>query len=317
MRLVGIVGLVVTLLAVMVQSASASVVPATGHYHRYVALGDSYAAGPGIPIQYGTPAGCGRSSHNYPSLLAETLRVARFTDVSCGGATTANMTVPEQVSDGTNPPQFDALTPDTDLVTLTVGGNDIGFGEIVSACGALAATDPTGDPCQRHYTSGGTDELAARVAAVAPLLRNVLIGIRRRAPHATIMVVGPLRILPSTGGCYPEVPFATGDTSYLNRIQGLLSSVTEQQARITGALFVDSYRFSYGHDACEPAGQRWVEGVRPESPAAPLHPNATGMAAVAALSRLRLLIQVTEPAPRPRFGRDGGGEAAGNWPARR
>ena len=283
------VSLVLTLLAAMVQPVSASDIPATGHYHHYVALGDSYAAGPGIPIQYGTPAGCGRSSRNYPSLLASALRVARFTDVSCGGATTANMTAPEQMSDGTNAPQFAALTRDTDLVTLTVGGNDIGFSEIVSTCGALAATQPAGDPCQRHFTSGGTDELAARVVAVAPLIKNVIIGIRRRAPRAIIMVVGAPRILPSTGGCYPSVPFATGDTPYLNRIQGLLNSVTGQQARATGALFVDSYGLSYGHDACEPAGQRWVEGLQPQSPAAPLHPNAEGMAAVAAFCRVALV----------------------------
>lgn len=287
MRLVAMAGLVVALLAAMVQPASASNIPATGHYHHYVALGDSYAAGPGIPIQYG-PVGCGRSSHNYPSLLASALRVARFTDVSCGGATTASMTTPEHMSDGTNPPQFAALTRDTDLVTLTIGGNDIGFGEIVSTCGALAATQPAGNPCQRHFTSGGTDELATRIAAVAPLIKNVIAGIRKRAPHATIMVVGAVRILPSTGGCYPSLPFATGDTSYLNRIQGLLNSVTGQQARATGALFVDSYRFSYGHDACEPPWQRWVEGLQPQSPAAPLHPNVTGMAAVAAFCRLRL-----------------------------
>lgn len=292
MRVVAITSLIVTLLAATIQVSPAVVIPATGDVRHYVALGDSYAAGPGIPIQYGTPAGCDRSNHNYPSLLATALRVARFTDVSCGGATTANMNAPEQVPGGTDPPQFAALTSDTDLVTLTIGGNDIGFSEIVSTCSALAATDPAGDPCQRHYASGGTDELVARVAAVAPLIKNVLVGIRARAPHATIMVVGSLRILPSTGGCYPSVPFATGDTSYLNRIQGLLNSVTERQALATGPLFEDSYRFSYGHDACAPAGQRWVEGVRPDSPAAPLHPNAKGMAVVAALSLLRLLTDV-------------------------
>src|SRR5206468_2940895 len=99
----------------------------------------------------GTPAGCARSNHNYPSLMAGWLRFAKFTDVSCGGAQTKDMTSPQKVQGGVNPPQLDALTKDTRVVTLMIGGNDIGFGEILQTCGSLGASDPTGNPCEKHY----------------------------------------------------------------------------------------------------------------------------------------------------------------------
>lgn len=81
---------------------------------HYVALGDSYASGPGIPEQRADPIGCQRSTHNYPALLAQALGIRDYTDVSCGGARTDDMTAPQPVRLGPNPAQFDALRPDTD-----------------------------------------------------------------------------------------------------------------------------------------------------------------------------------------------------------
>src|SRR5436309_14551088 len=79
---------------------------------RYVALGDSYTAGPGIPRQTIESGGCRRSDHNYPHLVAAALEVARFTDASCAGATTAHMAAPQPLPGGlTNGPQLDALAP--------------------------------------------------------------------------------------------------------------------------------------------------------------------------------------------------------------
>ena len=96
---------------------------------KYVALGSSYAAGPGIPTQSGGV--CTRSSHNYPNLVAAKLKLS-LVDVSCSGATTANVLTTSQ---GTNPPQIDAVTSDTSLVTFTVGGNDIGYTATAFSCG--------------------------------------------------------------------------------------------------------------------------------------------------------------------------------------
>ncbi|MEV4316039.1 SGNH/GDSL hydrolase family protein [Actinocrispum sp. NPDC049592] len=256
----------------------------------YVALGDSYASGPGIPDQTGLPAGCTRSNHNYPSLLAQWLHLRNFTDVSCGGARTVDMTAPQQVQGGTNPAQFTALKKDTSLVTVMIGGNDIGFGEILATCGRLAAQDPAGNPCEQHYKATGKDELAARVAAVGPKIAAVLDGIRQRSPRAHIVVVGYLRILPAQGSCFPQVPFATGDGPYFDGIGQLLNRQLATQARRHGASFVNPYAFSSGHDACQPPDRKWVEGLNPTSPAAPMHPNAKGMLVVAALAVPSILL---------------------------
>jgi lysophospholipase L1-like esterase len=251
---------------------------------HYVALGDSYASGPGIPVQRADPVGCKRSTSNYPTRLAAVLRIRDYTDMSCGGARTGNMTAPQPVRLGSNPPQFDALRPDTDLVTLTIGGNDIDIGDLWASCARLGATDPPGDPCKRQATTGGTDRYAQRIAAAAPKVARVLEGIRARSPHARVLLVGYLRLLAAALGCYLVVPIARGDVAYLDTVERRLTAMLADQASHHGAVFVDSYAGSLGHDACQLPAAKWVEGTSPISPAAPLHPNATGMQAVANLT---------------------------------
>src|SRR3954452_11639020 len=92
----------------------------------YVALGDSYAAGPIIPLQI-KPYGCLKSDHTYAPLAAAGLKPLGLRDPSCSGAETDDMTHEQGVSPGPNPPEFDSLGGDTKLVTLQIGGNDIGF----------------------------------------------------------------------------------------------------------------------------------------------------------------------------------------------
>jgi lysophospholipase L1-like esterase len=262
---------------------------------RYVALGDSYAAGPLIPVQRIDSIGCRRSTSNYPALVAQALDISDFTDVSCNGATTENMTAPQQVPLGSNSPQFDALDPDTDLVTVTISGNDIGFTDIFLTCARLSSTNPLGNPCEQQATTGGTDIYAQRIAATEPKVAGVLEGIRQRSPEATVVLVGYLRILPPTGGCYPILPIARGDVPYLDGVQRQLTAMLAEQANDHSAIFVDSYAGSLGHDACQLPGAKWVEGTVPTSPATPIHPNAAGMQAVAALT----LDAVREPESSP------------------
>ncbi|KAA2254312.1 SGNH/GDSL hydrolase family protein [Solihabitans fulvus] len=249
---------------------------ATG-YHRYVALGDSYASGPFIPDQVGTPFGCFRSNHNYPSLVARGLGVGSFTDISCGGAATPDMTGSQSVLFGSNPPQFSALRPDTDLVTVSIGGNDIGFGGILLTCGSESLLNPFGSPCANHYG----DQLSQRIAATAPKVGAVLAGIHQRAPRARVVLVGYLRILPPSGGCWPVVPISRGDVPYLDSVEQQLNGMLAQQAAGHGATFVNPYAVSLGHDVCQAPWTKWVEGIVPTSPAFPVHPNATGMNVVA------------------------------------
>jgi lysophospholipase L1-like esterase len=244
---------------------------------RYASLGDSYTAGPLILRRVGSPAGCLRSSHNYPSLVAAAIGPSSFRDISCQGADTTSMTGPESVPLGTNPPQFRALTGRTSLVTLQIGGNNINFISIVINCTVRSFTDPFGSPCKGHYTSGGTDQLARAVTRTAPKVAKVLKGIHHRAPSARVLLVGYPVILPARGtGCWPLVPIAHGDVSYLRRIELKLNKMLATEAAAHGATYVDTYAASIGHDVCQPPGKKWVEGLVPTSPAAPFHPNALG-----------------------------------------
>ncbi len=255
--------------------------PGQAPVQRYVALGDSYAAGPLVPIPTGQPAGCLRSNQNYPSVVAKELDVADFRDVSCSGATTENITGPQSVPLGQNPPQLEAVTPDTQLVTISIGGNDIGFGDIVTECAKRSPLQPTGSACKDHYTAGGTDELAQRIDEAAPDVARVLDGIDERSPDARVLLVGYPAILPDEGpGCFPLVPYSPGDVDYLRGVEKRLNAMLADQASRSGAEFVDTYTPSIGHDACQPPGTKWVEGLVPTAPAAPVHPNALGMRAI-------------------------------------
>src|SRR3954470_23847327 len=111
-------------IAIAALAAAAGLASGAQGAPRYTALGDSYAAGPLIPLQL-PPFGCLKSSNNYAHLAQLTLRYAEFGDPTCSGAETGNMTQPQNVPPGPNPPQFDSLSKGTRLVTLEIGGNDI------------------------------------------------------------------------------------------------------------------------------------------------------------------------------------------------
>lgn len=247
---------------------------------NYVALGDSYTSGPLIPTQSGGL--CLRSDHDYASLTAAAIG-ASLTDASCSGATTVEMTQP-QTDDGItiNQPQLDSVTASTGLVTLGIGGNDIGFIDIIETCAEESLSNPFGSPCTAHYTSGGTDQLAADISAAAPKIGAVLAEIRSRAPGAKVYVVGYPDVLPEHGnGCWPIVPIAYGDVAYLRQTEKELDSMLAAEAAAYGDGYVDTYTPTIGHDVCQAVGTKWIEGLVPTSPAAPFHPNALGEAAMA------------------------------------
>ncbi|MDT7558241.1 MAG: hypothetical protein QOI68_2711 [Pseudonocardiales bacterium] len=258
-------------------AGQAAAAPGSDVSGEYVALGDSYTAGPLIPLQTGQPVGCLRSDHNYPSLVRAALHSSAFKDVSCSGSTTKEMSSPQSVTGGTNPPELDALSEHTDLVSLGIGGNDIGFASIIETCALKSPTKPLGAACRDYYNQGGRDQIADRIDATAPKVAAVLDEIDKRSPDAKVLVVGYPTILPDTGpGCFPVIPFSPGDVAYFRGIEKKLNAMLEQQAQDAGAEYVDTYRTSIGHDACKLPGTKWVEGLVPTSPAAPVHPNALG-----------------------------------------
>jgi lysophospholipase L1-like esterase len=244
----------------------------------YVALGDSYTAGPFIPKPAGAPAGCLRSDHAYPRVLAGALRMP-LRGASCSGATISKLTRSQEVIGGTNPPQLKRLSGDVSLVTLQIGGNDVDFIEILLRCVTVL---PFGSPCRDRYVRNGIDQISNRIAATGPRIATAIEAIHERAPRARVVVLGYPAILPDTGrGCWPLVPFAWDDVPYLRARHKQLNSMLAAQAAAHRARYVDLYGPSVGHDACAPRTTRWVEPIAPGNPAAPLHPNAGGMRAMA------------------------------------
>jgi lysophospholipase L1-like esterase len=241
---------------------------------NYVALGDSYAAGPLIPNPV-LPLGCLKSDHNYPHLAAPGIGLT-LRDASCSGATTVDMTNPQNVEpDGPNPPQFNSLDANTTVVSLTIGGNDIGFSEVAESCITL---NPFSHPCLDKYDAGGVDQLKARIEATAPKVAAVLAGIKSRSPSAKIYLVNYPAIFPETGlGCWPQMPIGFQDVPYLRSTEQRLDSMLANQAAAAGATLVNWYNASIGHDACKGSSTRWVEPLVPGELAAPIHPNRAGM----------------------------------------
>ncbi|GLZ76202.1 lipase [Actinorhabdospora filicis] len=244
----------------------------------YVALGDSFTAGPLIPGQTWDVPGCLRSDRNYPSLLARETG-ARLTDVSCSGATTHGFWSPQSTFWGTNAPQLDAIGPGTDLVTIGISGNDVGFMDVLLTCLSKGLVDPWGDPCRRHYVKDGKDELRTRIGDVAEDVAAALDAVHERAPGARVLLVGYPALLPASGGCWWRATLGKGDVPYLDGVNRALNDMLGRVAGEHGAEFVDVWE--RGHDICAPGAERWVEAVIPTRPAAPVHPNASGMAAVA------------------------------------
>jgi lysophospholipase L1-like esterase len=264
------VALVIVLLA-----ALAGYAPIARAAPSYVALGDSFTAGPVIPEQI-APYGCLKSNNNYPHMAAPDLGQPVFRDPSCSGAETGDMTQPQNVSpDGPNPPQFDSLDSETRIVTIGIGGNDIGFSDIARNC---SSPTNTGTPCQDRYVVNGRDEISVRIADTAPNVAAVLQGIHSRSPVADVYVVNYLPIFPDSGpGCYPQIPVTDGDVAYLRAKEKELNQMLAGQAAANTATLVDAYTAGIGHDACQLPGTRWVEPAVPVNAAAPLHPNLFGM----------------------------------------
>ncbi|MBE2997824.1 SGNH/GDSL hydrolase family protein [Nocardiopsis sp. HNM0947] len=252
---------------------AAEEIPEAAAFEEYVAIGDSFTAGPLVVQQKAPLLGCMQSDANYPKMLAEQLGITELVDVSCSGAVVEDL-YEAQFDD--QPPQLDALTADTDLVTIGIGGNDFGFADVMIECATRSITSPNGSPCADHYG----DELDERIEELRGDIAGVFEDVAERSPDATVMFVGYLQILPESDGCWPTVPISSGDVPYLDQAQIDLNAMLEEESAAHGATFVDV--FERGYDSCQPSDVRWVEGVIPENAAAPVHPNRAGMEATTA-----------------------------------
>ncbi|MBB1022267.1 SGNH/GDSL hydrolase family protein [Dietzia sp. E1] len=244
-------------------------------YPEYVALGDSYAA---FGDQSGVAAPCGRSASNYPGLLDANPAVGELTDVTCGGAVT------EDLFEAQHPgvaPQLEALDEDTDLVTLSIGGNDVGFGLIVQCitgglpgsprdCESELGTTVSGLIADVYGEDGAVDEIYAEIA--------------ERVPGTTVIATQYLPLMPASDadGCAFTQFVGDENLEWAREITQEINDAVDDAARRNGHVSVlpvdDTDR-----SGCAPADERWVvfaDGS--ENNAAPFHPTALGQQAMAA-----------------------------------
>ncbi len=265
----------------------------------YVALGDSYSSAAGVaPQVLGAPATCSRSQLNYAHDIAARTHPARFTDVTCSGATTSDFFSSQATGVA---PQLNAVGTGTRLVTMTIGGNDEGvFVNSFFGCVTVSLQSHSifGDPCKKKFGSTFTNLILTQTY---PHLVRALSAVRAKAPRATVLILGYPRILPNVGvpTCYPSMPISMGDVPWLVYQQLVLNDAVRRAAAATGARYIDTYTASAGHDACQPLLKRWLEPDVAPVNAFPVHPNATGEAAMArdTLAQTRAIVNGMPAAP--------------------
>ncbi len=250
----------------------------------YVALGDSYASGEGVPPYLpGTAgllgSGCHRSAKAWPARLhrggAAVGVPRRFVFAACSGADIPGL---RRRVRGV-PAQLARLDRDVRLVTVSIGGNDAGFRRVVGSCVVTAQ-------CQALWARRNRAALAALRPALVRLYREIR---RRTGPGARIVVASYPQFFPATtvGPCEGIAP---RDVAWLHGEGRRLDRVIRAAVRASGARveLVDLSAAFRGHDVCRPTAARWFTGLELSRPSSSFHPNSAGHRRIAALVRAHL-----------------------------
>ena len=230
--------------------------PAHASSAVYAALGDSYASGDGANSYDSASGSCYRSSRSYPALWASGHSPAGFSFTACSGAHTSDVLAS----------QLGGLSSSTTLVTLTIGGNDIGFVAVVGTC-TLASTS----------ICAGAVSIAETLArtVLATDLKNAYATIKARAPQARLVVLGYPRLFDTSSSSCGLLGVSQANRIRINAGADVLDSVIASSAAAAGATFVDVRGAFSGHGVC--GSSPWING-----PTLPVqnsyHPNATGYA---------------------------------------
>ena len=247
-------------LAAIAVVSSLSTIPASAEStsenaaENYVALGDSYSSGTGTREYFEDSGDCLRSPKAYPQLWADSHQVASFEFAACSGAVTGDV-----IAD-----QLGALNADTSLATISIGGNDVGFADVMTRC--VAGTDSTCDAAVTEAIEKARNELPAK-------LDTTYASIREAAPNAEVVVLGYPRIN-EMGDC--GIPFySEAKRQRINEGSDVLASVIEERADAAGFSFADARPAFDGHGVC--ADDEWING--PSNPVQEsFHPDVDGHA---------------------------------------
>lgn len=236
---------------------------------KYVSMGSSYAAGPGVGQSDAASGACSRSQSNYARLLAERRQLS-LVDVACSGATTQDILAHSQYG---FPPQIDAVDAQTRLVTATIGGNDVAY---VANLFGYSCRD-TGGSC----AVASDTEVEQRFAALPDSMRKIIAEVHRRAPQARLVLIDYLPVVPAvvSGRC-EAVPMSPEDEARMRSVAVRIARIIGGVAAETHTLIVQSSMIGAGHDAC--STEPYVAGYKPAAnPGWPrpvgYHPNQQGM----------------------------------------
>ncbi|MGW0959469.1 SGNH/GDSL hydrolase family protein [Streptomyces gelaticus] len=272
---------------------------AAAEEQQWVALGDSYTAGVirAAGNTFEVPRdGCERTDRAYPQVIDRDLGgLFELANVSCGAATIENVTDTPQHPIGRHlppisedpdypfpavPPQSEAVGPDTNVITVGVGGNTLGFADFLSKCAQLGGeSGGVGTPCKDALAAG----TPARLKKVRQEYDRMLTVLHERAPHAKILAVGYPTVIPKdTSSCSfgDLTQFGTvtqGDLAWLRKdvLEPLNKAIDDSTGTQEAASFIDLYTSSQHHSVCDDS--KWVEGfVTLPDQLSFVHPNALG-----------------------------------------
>jgi lysophospholipase L1-like esterase len=218
---------------------------------NYVAMGDSYSSGNGANST-NLDSACNRNTYAYPYLLAQQ-RGSALTFVACGGAVTGDIINTQSASANST----------TNLVTLTIGGNDVGFSSLIVACTTLG--------CQSQIDSSNaqiTNELPAKLDAAYAAIRS-------HAPNARVVVLGYGRPF-AHRTCLAATGVSLSEEDQLNALTDHLDSVIKGRALAAGFGYADIAPYWAGHDVC--SSSPFTNGLTLLHTADSYHPTRAGYA---------------------------------------
>ncbi|GAB90778.1 GDSL-type esterase/lipase family protein [Gordonia rhizosphera] len=180
-----------------------------------------------------------------------------------------------------NPPQLNRITPRTNLVTIGIGGNDVGLIPLAQECVEDGLANKS---CRDAHVRNGVDDVTRAFNLTEPKIEAMIRQVRTRAAKdVRILVVNYLEAVPDNGkGCYPIVPVRPVDAAWFTQKYQQLNAMLATAARNQNAQLVDTYTATIGHNVCTAPATRYVELLGgpssnpPFSLAAPLHPNIGG-----------------------------------------
>lgn len=256
---------------------------------RLVALGDSFSSGEGVPpfdSQTDTKTNrCHRSPRAWPIKLASRLALSVQSE-ACSGAVTEDLLTddPSRKEPERRVSQLARLRElrDVSVVTLTVGGNDIGFAEILAKC----ATAPR---CDRHYTAGGSDRIDVRIETLRRALPGAYQSVQEAAPGDRLVVMGYPRLFPKRPPlltCSALSTIGQKEERYLNGKTATLNAAIRGAANEAGARFIDVEDAFDGHEvSCSNIKDQYLNHLklarRDVVSSDSFHPNEAGHARLA------------------------------------